>query len=257
MPRDRRGQNDGRDMTMTFSRLSQPAVFLAMALGAAVSSGAASADDATAKLAGSSISSVMAREQAMLRSASGARIAELTDVTRPRARDDDDVTVAGRSVDLDAVAATREALTERKLDASTIDAMPAASGGPEWQCLAEAIYFESRGEPISGQIAVAEVVLNRVDDRRFPRTVCGVTRQGCQFSYVCDGHADVMKNALPRARSEKIASLMLAGRARSLTDGATYFHTRAIRPDWSRRFTHTTTIGHHMFYRNGTQVAGG
>lgn len=241
-------------MTMTFGRLAKPAVLVSMMLAAC---GAASADTASSKLAGSSISSVMAREHAILRSASGARIAELTDVVRPRARDDESVTVASRSVDLEEAAATGQALVGRTLDASTIDSMPAASGDAEWQCLAEAIYFESRGEPISGQIAVAEVVLNRVDDRRFPRTVCGVTRQGCQFSYVCDGHADVMKSALPRARSEKIASLMLAGRARSLTDGATYFHTRAIRPDWSRRFTHTTTIGHHMFYRNGTQVAGG
>ena len=50
---------------------------------------------------------------------------------------------------------------------------------------------------------------------------------------------------------------MLAGRPRSLTDGALYFHTRSVRPDWSRRFARTTTIGHHMFYRPATLVAGG
>ena len=71
------------------------------------------------------------------------------------------------------------------------------SGDAEWQCLAQAIYFESRGEPLDGQVAVAEVVLNRVHDRRFPSTVCGVTTQGvgsgrgCQFSYACDGNSDV------------------------------------------------------------------
>ena len=144
-----------------------------------------------------------------------------------------------------------------RLDLATLDAMPPASGDAEWQCLAQAIYFELRGEPLAGQVAVAEVVLNRVDDRRFPKTVCGVTNQGCQFSYACDGNSDAMKSALARQRSEKLASLMLAGRARSLTDGATYFHTRSVRPDWSRRFTRTTTIGHHIFYRAGTQVAGG
>lgn len=235
-------------MTLTFGRLTKPVALLSAAL-ATFACGAAAADTATVKLAGS-ISSVMSREHAILRSASGARIAELTDVIRPRARDEE-VTVTSRSADLG------EVLVDGKLDLATLDALPAATGDEQWQCLAEAIYFESRGEPLSGQIAVAEVVLNRVDDRRFPRTVCGVTKQGCQFSYTCDGNSDVMKNAVPRARSEKIASLMLAGRARTLTDGATYFHTRAIRPDWSRRFTHTTTIGHHMFYRNGTQVAGG
>jgi spore germination cell wall hydrolase CwlJ-like protein len=66
-----------------------------------------------------------------------------------------------------------------------------------------------------------------------------------------------MRSAASRQRSEKIATLMLSGHPRALTDGATYFHTRSVRPDWSRRFTRTTTIGHHMFYRPATQVAGG
>ena len=89
-----------------------------------------------------------------------------------------------------------------KLDLASLDAMPRGSaGGDERRCLAEAIYFESRGEPLEGQVAVAEVVLNRVDDRQFPQTVCGVTNQGagsgrgCQFSYACDGRSDVMKSA--------------------------------------------------------------
>ena len=107
------------------------------------------------------------------------------------------------------------------------------------------------------------MVLNRVDDPKFPKTICGVTRQGagsgrgCQFSYVCDRNSDTMKSAVSRERSEKIASLMLAGRARTLTDGATYFHTRSTRPDWSRRFVRTAAIGHHLFYRTARQVAGG
>ncbi len=186
-----------------------------------------------------------------------------------------DVEVATREVDPGAIEAltteTRRAparpaaaaTATSKLDFAALDAMPPAKGGAEFQCLAQAIYFESRGEPIAGQIAVAEVVLNRVDDRNFPKTVCGVTHQGagsgrgCQFSYVCDGHPDVMKSAVARERSEKLASLMLAGRPRTVSDGATYFHVRSIRPDWSHRFVRTTTIGHHMFYRPGTRVAGG
>jgi spore germination cell wall hydrolase CwlJ-like protein len=243
-------------MGSIFSRLGKPAAVAAVVC-ASFAGSAASADTVNAKIAGDSIASVMVREHAMLRAAKGARIAELTGSVRPKARDEDEVTIASRSVDLAAGTATKRALVETRLDFATLDAMPAASGDAQWECLAEAIYFESRGEPLAGQIAVAEVVLNRVDDRRFPQTVCGVTRQGCQFSYTCDGHSDVMKSVLPRERSEKIASLMLAGRARTLTDGATYFHTRAVRPNWSRQFTRTTTIGAHLFYRNGTQVAGG
>ena len=149
-----------------------------------------------------------------------------------------------------------------KLDLASLDAMaPAAAGGDDQRCLAEAIYHESRGEPLAGQIAVAEVVLNRVDDRQFPKTVCGVTNQGagsgrgCQFSYACDGRSDVMKSPQARARAEKLAGLMLAGRARTVTDGATYFHTRSVRPSWSRRFARTAAIGHHYFYRPSTRVA--
>jgi spore germination cell wall hydrolase CwlJ-like protein len=147
------------------------------------------------------------------------------------------------------------------LDGATLDAMPAASGGDDWRCLAEAIYFESRGEPLDGQVAVAEVVLNRVEDGRFPRTVCGVTNQGagsgagCQFSYACDGRSDAMKSTNARIRAEKIAALMLAGHPRARTDGATYFHTRSVRPGWAHRMTRTASIGHHYFYRASTQVA--
>ncbi len=238
-----------------------PAV-LAAALFAIVA-GAAQADTSETSPDHPGITRVMAQEHMMLRSASGARIAELTDVARPKPRDGESapadvaVTVASRNVGDEALPAqAKAALTAPRLDIGTLDALPPAQGNAEWQCLAQAIYFESRGEPLDGQIAVAEVVLNRRDSRSFPGTVCGVTHQGCQFSYMCDGNSDTMKSAVSRQRSEKLASLMLAGRPRSLTDGALYFHTRSIRPDWSRRFARTTTIGHHMFYRPATRVAG-
>lgn len=226
----------------------------ALVAGMIFAAGTAYADTAGSAPATEGASSAMHQERVLLRSASGARIAELTGIARPMARDAE-VTVASRSVEgeLPAIAAA----TTRKLDLAALDAMPPATGDAEWQCLAQAIYFESRGEPIEGQVAVAEVVLNRRDAREFPRTVCGVTNQGCQFSYTCDGHSDVMKSTVAKARSEKLAALMLAGRERTLTDGALYFHTRSVRPDWSRRFTRTTTIGHHMFYRPATRVAGG
>ena len=215
--------------------------------------GAAQADTTSADSKGSGVSRAITQERLMLRSSGGARITELTGIARPMAREAS-LTVASRSIDgVEGLSAA----VNRKLDLATLDALPPASGNAEWQCLAEAIYFESRGEPLDGQIAVAEVVLNRRDDRQFPSTVCGVTRQGCQFSYTCDGHSDTMRTGTARDRSEKLASLMLAGRERALSGGALSFHTRAVRPDWSRRFTRTTTIGHPIFYRPAAQVAGG
>ncbi|PJN94271.1 cell wall hydrolase [Amaricoccus sp. HAR-UPW-R2A-40] len=139
--------------------------------------------------------------------------------------------------------------------------MPAVSGDAQFQCLAQAVYFESRGEPLSGQIAVAEVVLNRVDNPGYPRSICGVTKQGagsgrgCQFSYACDGRPDVMTSSVSKARSEKIARMLIDGRPRSVTSGATHFHATYVRPDWSRKFARTAAIGNHVFYRQSTRVA--
>ncbi|MDP2083950.1 MAG: cell wall hydrolase [Gemmobacter sp.] len=133
--------------------------------------------------------------------------------------------------------------------------LPPATGGAEWQCLAEALYFEARGESLKGQFAVAEVILNRVESPQYPGTVCGVVRQGtgqrgaCQFSYTCDGRPDVVTDPASWDRAGKIARLMLDGSDRSLTDGATHFHTTQVRPVWSRIFDQTTRIGAHLFYR--------
>ena len=82
--------------------------------------------------------------------------------------------------------AQTEGLTE-----AWLMAQPVPEGDADWQCLTEALYFEARGESLEGQIAVAEVILNRVDSPLYPRSVCGVVKQrgggGCQFSYVCNG----------------------------------------------------------------------
>ena len=128
---------------------------------------------------GAAVARVIGQEQTALDGAA-ARVTALHQAMRPRARSEE----------------AADKTTPVRLDARTLDSLPRVGGGAEQQCLAEAIYFESRGEPLEGQIAVAEVVLNRVDDRSFPKTVCGVTRQGvgsgrgCQFSYACDGAPD-------------------------------------------------------------------
>lgn len=119
-------------------------------------------------------------------------------------------------------------------------------------CLSEALYHEARGEGARGQAAVAEVILNRVDSRRFPRTVCGVVNQPSQFSYTIGGRKPI-RNKAAYLRARAIAENALAGAPRVLTGGATYFHTPAVRPAWSRRFQRTVRIGQHIFYRRGGQ----
>lgn len=137
---------------------------------------------------------------------------------------------------------------------------PKASGGPEWECLAEALYFEARGETIAGQFAVAEVILNRVDSAKFPGSVCGVVNQGtgrkyaCQFTYTCDGYAEVINEPRAYQRVAKVARIMLDGAERKLTDGATFYHTKAVRPRWAAKFQRTTTIGVHHFYRQNARM---
>jgi spore germination cell wall hydrolase CwlJ-like protein len=138
---------------------------------------------------------------------------------------------------------------------------PKASGGEQWKCLSEALYFEARGETVKGQFAVAEVILNRVKSARFPGSLCSVINQGtgkkyqCQFTYTCDGYAEVI--AEPRAYTQvgKIARAVLDGKVPTLTDGATYYHTTAVKPRWSRVFTRTAHIGVHLFYRDGVRTA--
>jgi spore germination cell wall hydrolase CwlJ-like protein len=128
-----------------------------------------------------------------------------------------------------------------------------SAGDKQWHCLKEALYFESRGEKIKGQFAVAEVILNRVASPAYPNSVCGVIAQGnsknCQFSYNCDGIPEVMHEDEAADIAGRIARVMLDGAPRTLTAGATHFHTHAVNPRWSNVFEQTASIGQHVFYR--------
>lgn len=132
---------------------------------------------------------------------------------------------------------------------------------PEWACLAEAIYFEARGESVKGQFAVAEVILNRVDSAEFPDSICKVVNQGtgrkyaCQFTYTCDGMPEKINEPRAFDRVGMVAHLMTEGADRALTDGATHYHTKSVNPNWSRVFPRTATIGYHHFYRMPTRVS--
>ena len=110
--------------------------------------------------------------------------------------------------------------------------MKTPNGGKEWECLSEALYFEARGESIMGQFAVAEVILNRVDSKSFPTTICKVVAQGtkkgrrhnCQFSYNCDGLVEKIVDKDAFKTSQKVAKIMMNSEPREITYGALYFY---------------------------------
>ena len=126
----------------------------------------------------------------------------------------------------------------------------------EMKCLSEALYFEARGEQIEGQIAVADVIINRKNSNRFPNTICGVVSEGshkrhaCQFSYNCDGKLELIYDKKTYSRIVKLSSMILNGAFSDVTKGATFFHASEVSPSWSKKFKKTRKIGRHIFYKN-------
>ena len=130
-------------------------------------------------------------------------------------------------------------------------------------CLAMAVYFEARGDPMVGQVAEAQVVMHRVADHRYPDDVCGVVKQGyyyswnpempirgkCQFSFWCDGKPETMDDAEAYIWAREIARATIAGSLYDTTQGATHYHAYYVKPTWSKRFTRTVRINDHIFYR--------
>ncbi len=126
----------------------------------------------------------------------------------------------------------------------------------ENRCLAEAIYFEARGESEEGQAAVAQVVLNRVASGLYPATICGVVYQnrqrwhGCQFSFACEGRPLHITEADAWLTASRIASEVLDGKTYvSDIAGSTHYHANYVRPRWARRLEKMDVIGHHIFYK--------
>lgn len=124
-------------------------------------------------------------------------------------------------------------------------------------CLALNIYFEARGEPEDGRRAVAHVVLNRVADRRWPRTPCEVVSEGwpaagplCQFSWFCDGRPDIPRPGASWKDAKRLAELVYWGRSQDPTGGAFWYHADYVNPWWSKRLQAGPKIGHHIFYRD-------
>ncbi len=126
----------------------------------------------------------------------------------------------------------------------------------EMRCLAEAIYFEARSEPRDGQIAVAQVVLNRLKNPAYPNTVCGVVYQNkgmknaCQFSFACDGIPERVTEAGPWARARKIAQQIVNGEVSiPAVDASTHYHATYVHPNWASTMQRKKRIGRHIFYK--------
>jgi spore germination cell wall hydrolase CwlJ-like protein len=133
---------------------------------------------------------------------------------------------------------------------------------PEEYCMALNIYYEARGSSFADQVAVADVVLNRVQDTRYPNTVCSVVRQGkknadgsmkrnaCQFSWYCDGKSDWPRDTDAWVSAQTTAWRIIKFKEfRGITEGATHYHADYVNPRWARTLTLTGTIGVHKFYR--------
>jgi spore germination cell wall hydrolase CwlJ-like protein len=131
----------------------------------------------------------------------------------------------------------------------------------EIRCLALTIYYEARGEPEAGQLAVGHVVMNRTRNANFPSSVCGVVQEGgeqrnlCQFSWWCDGLSDRPKDRAALYRSLSIAEQIYLGCRADPTRGALWFHTTGVKPLWSKKFGRAQRIGDHLFYRGNSQDA--
>ena len=118
---------------------------------------------------------------------------------------------------------------------------------PELRCLAGAVYFESRGESLVGQLAVAHVVLNRAQSGRFPKSLCGVVHQKSQFSFVRGGKMPAIRNGSQWNNAVAIAQIARDGSWKNHAPGALFFHARYVSPGW--RKTRIAQIDNHIFYR--------
>lgn len=126
----------------------------------------------------------------------------------------------------------------------------------EQQCLAAGIYFEARGEPVKGQAAVAQVILNRVRNPAYPNTICGVVYQNknwrnrCQFSFACDGIRDRVRSPALFTMAKDVAMAVTAGKIWLEEVGSsTHYHATYVNPRWASTMKRMNRIGQHIFYR--------
>jgi len=127
----------------------------------------------------------------------------------------------------------------------------AARTATDLDCLADAVYYEARGEGPTGEAAVAQVVLNRVRHPAFPKTICGVVFQGCQFSFACNGAMSGHREPAAWREARRVAQRALAGAVVANIGNATHFHTLGVNPGWGSNLLRVAQVGYHVFYRFG------
>lgn len=139
---------------------------------------------------------------------------------------------------------------------------------PEMKCLALNVYYEARSSSLADQYSVADVVLNRVQDRRYPNSICAVVQQGkqkpswkdpnkmvmvrnmCQFSWYCDGKADEPQDTDSWTRAQMIAwNIYYHNKYRGMTESATHYHAEYVNPKWASQLQLVGRIGSHIYYR--------
>ncbi len=125
----------------------------------------------------------------------------------------------------------------------------------DFACLSEAVYYEAGNEPREGQLAVAEVIANRVKDHRYPNTICEVVYQGshrntgCQFTFTCDGALAREPHPRKFERAQEVAAHVMMDLHERRTEGATHYHATYVNPVWNSGLIRTTKIKTHIFYR--------
>ena len=158
-----------------------------------------------------------------------------------------------------------------------IDELYTEYNQPQLYCLAQNVYFEAKSEPLAGQYAVADVVLNRVQDTRYPNTICEVVQEGpikeswktkqdadlseeeriyrpiknrCQFSWYCDGKADTIRDNDAWRIAQIVAyKIVHTEKMRGITEGATHYHADYVSPSWAKQIQLVGSISTHIFYR--------
>jgi hypothetical protein len=131
----------------------------------------------------------------------------------------------------------------------------------EHRCLAQALYYEARGEGVAGQKAVAEVIFHRMRTGNYGHSICavvfeGADKPGCQFSFACNGELTLPKVPEAWMRAQMLAARILTGEERmdDETGGAISFHAVSVNPDWANYLQRTVQIGNHVFYKNPSRA---
>jgi spore germination cell wall hydrolase CwlJ-like protein len=136
----------------------------------------------------------------------------------------------------------------RPLGALVADHSGTTTDGAQHDCLAGAVYFEAKGEPLIGQLSVADVIINRARSGRFPASLCGVVKQRGQFSFVRGGRIPAIARSSAAWRTAVgVARVALQDLADSPAPKALFFHARRVSPGW--KLTRVATVGNHIFYR--------